>query len=224
MALLQRLKTWGAVEKNGRRLHLINISIGYGFPIVFGLLDMLLVRLQHGNLAPVQRVACALQWINVVTVHLMPAHIRQYVEWHCVNSEVSIQTISYIYIMSKITLAVILSIIITSSIFILIISGDKSQINRLYIDTKLNLTTKLELSEKKLLVKFILFLIPSGIIFIYLSLYFSLYEINLGAIGFEENILATIGLLFFIFLPYLIIIRIIYMIIKINSTSKPSKQ
>ena len=30
MVLLQRLKAWGAVEKNGRRLHLINISIGYG--------------------------------------------------------------------------------------------------------------------------------------------------------------------------------------------------
>ena len=78
MALLQRLKAWGAVERNGRRLRLVNISIGYGFPIVFGLLDMLLARLQHGNLAPVQRVACALRDVG--------PRLSLYIGLDCVNA------------------------------------------------------------------------------------------------------------------------------------------
>ena len=42
MVLLERLKAWGAVEKNGRRLRMIKSSIGGGFAVGFGLLDMLL--------------------------------------------------------------------------------------------------------------------------------------------------------------------------------------
>ena len=78
MAFLRRLKAWGAVEKNGRRLHLINSSIILGFAVGFGLLDMLLSRLQHGNLAPVQRVACALRDVG--------PRLSLYIGLDCVNA------------------------------------------------------------------------------------------------------------------------------------------
>ena len=125
MTLLQRLKAWGAVEQNGRRLRMIKSSVGVGFAAGFGFLDMILSLLQHGNLTPVQRVACALQWVNVATVHFVPAHIREYVEWHCATSEISIPTVARIYFMIKITIAILASIIVTFNFTILIISGDK---------------------------------------------------------------------------------------------------
>ncbi len=153
MALLRRLKAWGAVEKNGRRLHLINSSIILGFAVGFGLLDILLSRLQHGNFAPVQRVACALQWVNVVTVHFMPAHIQKYVAWHCATSEISIPTIARIYVMLKITMIFLVSIIVTFIYTTLIFSGNKLYIKYIYSDMKANFDVVFVKSEKNFLLK-----------------------------------------------------------------------
>ena len=133
MAFLQRLKAWGAVEKNGRRLHLINSSIGLGLPLGFGILDALLPWLQHRYPVPVQRTACALQWVNVVTVHFLPEHIGEYVDQYCAISEISIPTIARTYVMLKIKITVLASIIFTFIYIELVFSGDKLYIKYIYI-------------------------------------------------------------------------------------------
>lgn len=166
MAFLQRLKAWGAVEKNGRRLRMINVSILSGFLVGFGLLDALLPWLQHRHPMSVQEAACALRWINILTVHFMPAPIRDYVAWHCVASEISIPTIARIYAMLKITLAFPLIIICDTIYILLIFSKDKTSIKYLYSDLNWKLDQVFFKSEIKLVLKSILLLPASVFLFL----------------------------------------------------------
>ena len=225
MTLLQRLKAWGAVEKNGRRLHLINISINLVFIVGFGLLDMLLSRLQHGNLVPVQRVACALQWVNVVTVHLMPEHIRRYVEQHCATSEISTQTIVRIYIMFKITIAILISIAATLIYTTLIFSGDKLYTKYAYSDIKhFSFDVKFVNSSKKLLIKILFFTTPGISILIYGSFYMVFSLDGLEHIDFPINFASTCGLWFCIGFPSFAIVRPTYLAIRLMSGDEPREQ
>ena len=222
MAFLQRLKAWGAVEKNGRRLYLIHSFIGAGFFVGFGLLDILLSRLQHDNLAPVQRMACALQWVNVVTVHLIPTHIQDYVEWHCANSEISIPTIARIYFMTKTTATIISSVIVTSLYIYLIISGNNLFMKNLYSDLNINLSIVLIYNTKKLLVKLIILVLPGVFLLIYVSLYFVFYIDKLKNIDFIVNIMSTSGLWFCMLIPSGIV-KSIYLAARLMSNDKPIK-
>ena len=223
MVLLQRLKAWGAVEKNGRRLRMINSSIGVGFAVGFGILDILLSRLQHGNLAPVQRAACALQWVNVVTVRFMPAHIQKYVEWHCAVSEVSIQTIVYIYFTIKTTTVILISIIITFNLIILIISGNQLSIKYLYYDTSGMNSGFIAYSNKKTLIRTIFYSYPFIFMLIYGIFYMVFYIDNLKHIDFIINFAYTSGLWFCMLIPSALV-RIIYLITRIISGDEPIKQ
>ena len=224
MALLRRLKAWGAVEKNGRRLHLIKNSIAFGFLIGFGLLDMLLSRLQHGNLAPVQRVACALQWVNVVTVHLMPAHIRQYVEWHCADSEISISTISYIYLMLKITTAILSGCVVTLIFIVLVISHDKLQIKAIYVDIGFDFTQRFIYSNKKMLIKNLFITIPIILVFIIIIFCTIILTNSLIHIDFPITFLMTGGLLGCMLFPSAAIVRTVYLAARLMSGNEPREQ
>ena len=223
MVLLERLKAWGAVEKNGRRLRMIKSSIGGGFAVGFGLLDMLLSRLQHGNLAPVQRVACALQWVNVVTARFMPEHIRDYVAWHCATSEISIPTIARIYFMLKITIAILASIIITFNFMILIISGDKLSIKYLYYDIKGINFDFVVYSNKKTLLRTLFYSYPFIFMLIYGDFYVVLYINNLKHIDFPINFASTSGFWLCMLIPSAII-RNIYIASRLMSGDEPTKQ
>ncbi len=223
MALLRRLKAWGAVERNGRRLHLINSSVVLGLPLGFGFLDALLPWLQHRHPVPVLAAACALQWINVLTVHFMPAHIRDYVAWHCATSEISIPTIARIYAMLKITLTFIASIIVDLVYTVLIFSGNKLYIRNLYADIKINLDKFFVDNGKKLIVKTIFVIIPGISIIIFACFYIIFYTGNLNRFDFAINFFFTCGLWFCMtIIPT--IIRIIYLSKTIIYSNDSTKQ
>ena len=220
MVLLERLKAWGAVEKNGRRLHLINSSVVLGLPLGFGFLDALLPWLQHRHPVPVQAAACALQWINVVTAHFMPEHIRDYVAWHCATSEISIPTIARTYAMLKMTMTFLASIIVTFTYTTLIFSGNKLYIKYIYSDMKANFDVIFVKSEKKLLVKNTLFIIPGIFVFDCGAFYMVFYIDNLNHIDFTINFISTAGLWGCMLIPPAIV-RTIYLAARLMSNDKP---
>jgi len=211
--LLRRLKAWGAVEKNGRRLRLINSSIGVGLLLGFGILDALLSWLQHRYPVPVQHVACALQWINVLTVHFIPTHIGEYVARHCAVSEISIPTIARIYVMLKITITVLASIIITFIGTELIFSGDKLYIKYAHFDPTIGLNTRFS-NSSKMLTKLLVVVFPGVFITIYFVYYFIYYGDKLTHIDFSINFASTSGLWFCMVIPGNIV-RAIYLVTRI---------
>ena len=104
MGWVHSLSAWGAVEKNARRLRLVNSVIGYVI-VGFVACDAILAFLQRDHLFQIQRVACFVQPVNFLTGYLIPAHFSGFVRAHCAASDFPDQTAAYVYLMTKLTLA-----------------------------------------------------------------------------------------------------------------------
>lgn len=221
VSLLRGLRAWGAVEKNARWLHRIKNLTLFGQPLGFGLLDLALAHLQHVDPGRLQAAACSVRWINSLTALLLPGHISRYVQERCSSTDISGHVAAYIYMMTKITATIPLTIMLTLTVITLIISGDRKQLSYLKLGVSWTLALKYDQSDEKLLAKSVFLIIPGISIIIIIGWYFVLRSETILTTDANVCFIITVILWICMTLPAFLFITL-YRFVRLISVSEDS--
>ncbi len=191
MGLLRGLRAWGAVEEHARWLHRIKNLIVLGQPVGFGLSDLTLVHLQHDDPGRLQAAACSVRWINSLTMPLLPAHILRYIQDHCASPDISGHVVAYIYLITKITDIIPLSLLLSLIITILLISKNEQQMRYLNSNVNWKLEYKYDIPNVKLSLKWVFLVFPAITLVIFAGFYLVFQTESLLSINFREEFCIT---------------------------------